>query len=68
MSRSDGLRFSITPGAGGWTWSTFGPDRKVLVQGLAPSRNAAAACVIRALARSAAELSDEMDHPASRAA
>ena len=44
------------------------PQPPVLVQGLAPSRNAAAACVIRALARSAAELSDEMDHPASRAA
>ena len=51
MSRTQGLRFRISPTPRGWTWSTFGADRQVLAEGLAPSRNAAAACVIRALAQ-----------------
>ena len=66
MSRPDGLRFRISPSARGGAWSTFGADRQVVAQGTAPSRNAAAACVIRALAQTA--VIAEADLSSSRAA
>ncbi|HEY8614670.1 hypothetical protein [Phenylobacterium sp.] len=37
---------------GGWTWTTFDLAGEVLLKGHAPTKAVAAACVIRALARS----------------
>ncbi len=53
MSKPDDVRFRINPAAAGWSWTTFGSDRRPFAQGVAPNRNAAAACVIRALALTA---------------
>lgn len=47
------FHFSILPSAGAWRWQTLSSDGTVLNSGLAPSRKLAAACVIRALARTA---------------
>jgi hypothetical protein len=38
----------------GWRWAAFGPGGEVAHEGCAPSKVVAAACVIRAFARSSA--------------
>lgn len=43
---------------GEWRWTAFNPAGQVTAKGRAPSRAAAAACVIRALARQAVEAKD----------
>jgi hypothetical protein len=45
--------YRIRETAEGWTWSTLDQSGRVQARGRAPSKAVAAACVIRALARSA---------------
>lgn len=45
--------YRINKGEDGWTWTTFDLSGRVTVRGHAPTKAVAAACVIRALARSA---------------
>ncbi len=44
----DGLRFSIAPHGPGWCWSVVTMDGQPRDGGTAPSRAAAAACIVRA--------------------
>lgn len=50
------FHFSILSSAGAWRWQTLDSDGDVVESGLAPSRKLAAACVIRALARDAIDM------------
>ena len=43
--------FKLERADGGWRWTAFNLLGEVAGQGVAPSKAAAAACVIRALAR-----------------
>ncbi|WP_374468820.1 hypothetical protein [Phenylobacterium sp.] len=45
--------YRISKDEAGWTWTTFDLAGQILVEGRAPTKAVAAACVIRALARSA---------------
>ncbi len=65
MFSGDGRAFSITRTEQGWAWSAAQAGRAP-ESGIAPSRNAAAACVIRTLARSVLAAPD--GEPARRAA
>lgn len=50
--------YRINKGEEGWAWTTFDLAGRVAVRGHAPTKAVAAACVIRALARSALPATD----------
>lgn len=49
-----GYGFRISETRGGWAWAAYDPDGRPIESGAAPNRAAAAACVIRVIARSEA--------------
>lgn len=50
--------YRISKAEGEWIWTTFDLAGKVAVRGHAPTKAVAAACVIRALARSSVPAGD----------
>lgn len=47
-----GYGFRVSKTSAGWTWTAYDAHGRALETGAAPSRAAAAACVIRVIARS----------------
>lgn len=50
--------YRISKDEAGWIWTTFDLAGRVAVRGHAPTKAVAAACVVRALARSAVPAAD----------
>ena len=48
------LNYVIKPRGSAWAWTAFKADGCIAGRGVSPSRQVAAACVIRCIARSAA--------------
>jgi hypothetical protein len=52
-ARRPGYGFKVLETAAGWSWTAYDREGRPVEQGAAPSRAAAAACIIRVIARAA---------------